>query len=88
MDSATQVARNFFSQIDTPKSEEILMVMDVYTMMRLIPFGKRMSNEAQEYAIECKLIGKELEANAVAKDVSVINKNLNAIDKAYKLAMN
>ena len=57
-------------------------------MMKVIPFGERMSQEAQEQAIECTLLGKELESNAIARDVTTINKNLNSLTDAYKLAMN
>ena len=47
-----------------------------------------MSQEAQEEAIECKLMGKELQSNAIARDVTTIQKNLNSLTDAYKLAMN
>jgi hypothetical protein len=86
--SALDGARNFFLVQKGLNSEELLMHMGVFTMMKLIPFGNRMSKEAQEHAIECRLLGKELESNAVAKDVTTIQKNLNSLTKAYKLAMN
>ena len=86
--SVVDTARSFFLELNTPHSEELLMHMDVFTMMKVIPFGQRMSQEAQEQAIECKLLGKELESNAIARDVTTINKNLNSLTDAYKLAMN
>ena len=54
----------------------------------MIKFGKVMSQEAQEEAIECKLLGKELEANAIAKDITTITKNLTSLTNAYKIVMN
>ena len=86
--SLVDTARNFFLELDGANSEELLMHMDVLTMMKLIPFGQRMSQEAQEEAIECKLLGKELQSNAIARDVTTIQKNLNSLTDAYNLAMN
>lgn len=86
--SVVDTARSFFLELNTPHSEELLMHMDVFTMMKVIPFGERMSQEAQEQAIECKLLGRELESNAIARDVTTIQKNLNSLTDAYKLAMN
>jgi len=88
MNSAVEVAQNFFTQLDVPTSGELVLGMDIMSMMALLKFGKRMSQEAQEYAIECKLLGRELEANATAKDVTTIQKNLNSLTKAYGFAMN
>ena len=88
MNSAVEVVRSFFGNMNTPTSGELLQYMDVYTMMRLIKFGKRMSQEAQEQAIECKLLGRELDANAIAKDVTTIQGNLNSLTQAYAYAMN
>jgi len=88
MSQAVQYAQGFFLQLDTHRSGELLNAMPVPTMITLLKFGKRMSQEAQEEAIECKLLGRELEANATAKDVGTIQKNLNSLQKAYDYAMN
>ena len=88
MNSAVEVARAFFSQLNTPTSGELLQAVDVYTMMRLIPFGKRMTQEAHEQALECRLLNKQLECNAIKKDITTISNNLKALKKAYELAMN
>lgn len=88
MNNVAQVARAFFHDISNPTSAELLMGMDVVTMMRLLPFGERLSKETQEHALECKINGRFLEANATSKDVTVINRNLKALETAYKLAMN
>lgn len=86
--SLVEATRGFFLNLNAPTSAELLMHMDVFSMMQLIKFGQRMSQEAQEEAIELKLLGKELEANATARDVTTIQKNLNSLEGAYKFAMN
>ncbi len=62
--------------------------MPLPIMVGLIPFGERMSREAQEETIECKLLGREDESKTMASDVTTIQKNLNSLEKAYQLAMN
>ena len=88
MENAVQVAQSFYLHSDTPTSGELLIGMDIITMMRLIPFGKRMVVQAQEQADEFKLLGRELELNIVDDDIKRIKKNLSSLTKAYGFAMN
>lgn len=85
---AVEFAKGFFCQMPTPHSEMILMELDIITMTALTKFGKRMISEAQEIAAEELLLGRELNANAIAMDIRTIQKNLNALEGAYRLAMN
>lgn len=83
------IARGFFHELDVPHGEEILMGMDIVTMLQLISFGKEYSKETQQEAIRVAIVdGNKLLGQAIAKDVTIIQKNLNALEMGYKLAMN
>ena len=82
------VAQGFFTQLNGPTSEELLMNMDLHTTMKLIKFGEGLSRDAQQQAINEKLFGSELQANMIARDVTTIQTNLNSLYGAVKLAMN
>lgn len=86
--SLADSARAFFYQNEPYTGEEILVEMDLIAMMKLLSFGNRMLSEAQEESIRLLLEGEALEADAVAKDVEVITKNLNSLQTAYNLALN
>lgn len=81
-------SRAFFYQNEPYNREELLVNMDLFAMMKLLTFGKKMLSEAQEEATKLLLLGETLEANAVARDVSTIAKNLNSLQNAYNLALN
>lgn len=83
-----ELARAFLCNPDTPTSGELLEHMDLVTMMGLIDFGKRMSQDAQEEAIESKLLGRDLIAKEIVNDITHINKNLSKLNQAYMYAMN
>lgn len=86
--SLADSARAFFYQNEPYTGEEILVNMDLFAMMKLLAFGNRMLSEAQEVATKLLIQGEKLEADAVAKDVSVIAKNLKSLQTAYNLALN
>lgn len=86
--SLADSARAFFYQNEPYTGEEILVHMDLFAMMKLLAFGNRMLGEAQEVATKLLIQGEKLEADAVAKDVSVIAKNLKSLQTAYNLALN
>lgn len=86
--SLANSARAFFYQNEPYTGEEILVNMDLLAMMKLLAFGNRMLGEAQEVATKLLIQGEKLEADAVAKDVSVIAKNLKSLQTAYNLALN
>lgn len=78
----------FFLNRHTPSAETLLTSMDVFSMMKLLKYGKEYVENAKEQANENKLLGRELIANAIDKDVKTINKNLTHLKVAYQLAMN
>jgi alpha-L-arabinofuranosidase len=86
--SVANSAREFFYQINQLNSEELLVHMDIISMLKLIQFGRRMLNEAQANATKHLILGETLDANAIARDVSVIAKNLKTLEDSYKLALN
>ena len=78
----------FLHNLNPIHPELILMNMDLFALTKMIKFGEQYSQDAQEQAIENKLLGREHIANAIARDVTVINKNVASLKDAYKLAMN
>jgi len=80
--------QSFFLQKNIPNCGELLNNMDVYTMLHLIRFGKKMYIDANKEKHECYLLGQTLYVNAIDKDMELINNNLNNVKKAYSLAMN
>ena len=78
----------FFLNLHAPHPEFLLIHMDLYVMTKLIKYGEGYSQDAQEQAIENKLLGRGHIADAIARDVTTINKNLSSLKDAYKLAMN
>jgi hypothetical protein len=86
--SLANTARAFFYQNEPYNREELLVNMDLFAMMKLLAFGNRMLSEAQEEATKLLVLGETLEANAVARDVSTIAKNLKSLQNAYNLALN
>lgn len=88
MNPMIETAQAFFNNTYIPTSGELLTEMDLFTMMMLIKIGKNLRQDKQEDAIELRLLGKTQEADKMANDVSVMNKNLSALDGAYRFAMN
>jgi len=80
--------KQFLHNIHPMHPELILMNMDLFAMTKMIEFDEAYSKDAQEQATENLLLGREHIANAIARDVTVINKNLSSLKDAYKLAMN
>jgi hypothetical protein len=86
--SLVDSARTFFYQLEPYSKEELLVNMDMFGMMKLIPFGQRMLREAQEEATKLLVSGEKMEADMLAKDVTTIAKNLKSLEGAYGLALN
>jgi hypothetical protein len=82
------IPEQFFQNPRPPHAEHLLIRMDLFVMTKLIRFGEGYTQNAQEQADEFKLLGKELMASAVHKDIRIINKNLDVLKIAYNLAMN
>lgn len=88
MNKAQELAELFFTQLETHITGTLLNEMDIYTMLRLIPFGKGMIDDSHDDAIKCKLEGHDLLANAIIRDITIIENNLNSLQNAYSFAMN
>jgi hypothetical protein len=88
MNQTSQIAQKFFLELNTHKSGELLQVMDIYTMIKLISFGRRMIVEALNECADAVRSGDGILATSIIRDTITIKQNLSALDRAYKMAMN
>ncbi len=86
--SLAKLARDFFVERNVPSPTELVMKWDALTIQRMLGFGQRASHEAQVMATKLLLQGNKKEADLVAQDVTVIQKNLNSVSMAHKMSIN
>ena len=90
MDNMNRIGETgkFLEMANFPTKEELLMHMDLCTMLMVIKFGKTLIKDGQEFALELAIINKRKEADNIAHRVSKMIKNYCTVEKAYKLKMN